>query len=305
MIFNPPINPNLTFPLPRQLLHPPIPIHLDARCAAFEDLIGVEAGNDGHGGPFEDEGGQQRHGDHDAPNTDKIIDENEFGIAAAADDTGCHGHLVGSSEARYAEDGDEVQRHAAGFLGQVGRNGGVEIHHGHTEQEQKGRGADTDPQKHELEGTGVGLDLGQPLPLGLALGVADAIADVVESGATLREAGLEIIGEPMLQSEAVLIARDSSAASQPDVAKLIARLRGIIIASEYVMVEYNIPRNKLEEACKITPGVESPTISPLSNSDWVAVKAMVKRRGFNTVMDELYSIGGRGIIISEISACRL
>ena len=141
--------------------------------------------------------------------------------------------------------------------------------------------------------------------ISIALGVADAIADVVESGATLREAGLEIIGEPMLHSEAVLIGRKAAVAENPDVAKLIARLRGIIIASEYVMVEYNVPRNKLEDACKITPGVESPTISPLSNSDWVAVKAMVKRRGFNAVMDELYSIGGRGIIISEISACRL
>jgi ATP phosphoribosyltransferase len=141
--------------------------------------------------------------------------------------------------------------------------------------------------------------------ISIALGVADAIADVVESGATLREAGLEIIGEPMLHSEAVLIGRSSQVLENADVAKLIARIRGILIASEYVMIEYNIPRNKLDEACKITPGDESPTISPLSHSDWVAVKAMVKRRGFNAVMDELYSIGGRGIIISEISACRL
>lgn len=141
--------------------------------------------------------------------------------------------------------------------------------------------------------------------ISIALGVADAIADVVESGATLREAGLEIIGEPMLHSEAVLIGRNKDAMANADVAKLIARLRGILIASEYVMIEYNIPREKLDDACKITPGVESPTVSPLSNSNWIAVKAMVKRKGFNAVMDELYSIGGRGIIISEISACRL
>lgn len=141
--------------------------------------------------------------------------------------------------------------------------------------------------------------------ISIALGVADAIADVVESGATLREAGLEIIGEPMLHSEAVLIGRNKDAMANADVAKLIARLRGILIASEYVMIEYNIPREKLDDACRITPGVESPTVSPLSNSNWIAVKAMVKRKGFNAVMDELYSIGGRGIIISEISACRL
>jgi ATP phosphoribosyltransferase len=158
-------------------------------------------------------------------------------------------------------------------------------------------------KKRDMECKIVKLD--GAVEISIALGVADAIADVVESGATLREAGLEIIGEPMLHSEAVLIGREASVVENPDVAKLIARLRGIIIASEYVMVEYNIPRNKLEDACKITPGVESPTISPLSNSDWVAVKAMVKRKGFNSVMDELYSIGGRGIIISEISACRL
>ena len=141
--------------------------------------------------------------------------------------------------------------------------------------------------------------------ISIALGVADAIADVVESGSTLREAGLEIIGEPMLHSEAVLIGRQAAIAEQPDVAKLIARIRGILIASDYVMVEYNVRRDRLDDACKITPGVESPTISPLSHSEWVAVKAMVKRRGFNAVMDELYSIGARGIIISEISACRL
>lgn len=141
--------------------------------------------------------------------------------------------------------------------------------------------------------------------ISIALGVADAIADVVDSGATLREAGLEIIGEPMLHSEAVLIGREAAAAELPEVARLIARLRGVMRAAEYVMVEYDIPRDRLEEACRITPGIESPTIAPLSNPDWVAVKSMVRRRECNAVMDALYRIGGRGIIVMEISACRL
>lgn len=141
--------------------------------------------------------------------------------------------------------------------------------------------------------------------ISIALGVADAIADVVDSGATLREAGLEIIGEPMLHSEAVVIAANKAMAQRPEVALLIARLRGIMRAAEYVMVEYDIERSKLDEACRITPGIESPTIAPLSNPDWVAVKSMVKRKEANAVMDQLYQLGGRGIIIMEISACRL
>lgn len=140
--------------------------------------------------------------------------------------------------------------------------------------------------------------------ISIALGVADAIADVVDSGATLREAGLEIIGEPMLHSEAVVIGT-ADAASRPEVALLIARLRGIMRAAEYVMVEYDIERSKLEDACKITPGIEAPTIAPLANPDWVAVKSMVKRKECNAVMDKLYDLGGRGIIVMEISACRL
>ena len=141
--------------------------------------------------------------------------------------------------------------------------------------------------------------------ISIALGVADAIADVVDSGATLREAGLEIIGEPMLHSQAVLIARNGSAHTNPVVGCLIARLRGIMLASEYVMIEYDIPRTGVENACKITPGLEAPTISPLANPDWVAVKAMIKRKDCNDVMDRLYDAGARGILTMEISACRL
>ena len=141
--------------------------------------------------------------------------------------------------------------------------------------------------------------------ISIRLGVADAIADVVESGATLREAGLEIIGEPLMSSEALLVARDASVAERQEVKRLIGRLLGIIRASEYAMVEYDIPRDRLEEACRITPGVESPTVAPLSNPDWVAVKAMVRRKECNRIMDELYDIGARGIFVADIRSCRL
>ena len=141
--------------------------------------------------------------------------------------------------------------------------------------------------------------------ISIRLGVADAIADVVESGATLREAGLEVLGEPLMHSEALLVARDASVAEKPGVKRLIGRLLGVIRASEYAMIEYDIPRAMLDRACRITPGVESPTVAPLSNPDWVAVKAMVRRKECNRIMDELYEIGGRGIFVADIRSCRL
>ena len=141
--------------------------------------------------------------------------------------------------------------------------------------------------------------------ISIRLGVADAIADVVESGATLREAGLEIVGDALLHSEALLVARDRAFADRPEVKRLIGRLLGIIRASEYAMIEYDIPRAMLEAACRITPGVEAPTVAPLANPDWVAVKAMVRRKECNRIMDELYDIGGRGIFVADIRSCRL
>jgi len=141
--------------------------------------------------------------------------------------------------------------------------------------------------------------------LSVKLGIADAIADVVESGSTLREAGLAVVGEPLLHSEAILIGGDAGCAGNPGARKLMARMKGVIVAASYVMVEYDIPRKALEAACRLTPGIESPTIAPLSNPDWVAVKAMIRKGEVNNIMDELYAIGARGIFITEIRACRI
>ena len=141
--------------------------------------------------------------------------------------------------------------------------------------------------------------------ISIRLGVADAIADVVESGATLKEAGLAVIGEPMLHSEAVLVSRSAELADRPEVHKLVARIKGILVARTYAMIEYDIPRASVEAACRITPGIEAPTVSPLSNPDWVAVKAMVLCKQCNGIMDERYEIGARGIIVTDIRSCRL
>ena len=136
------------------------------------------------------------------------------------------------------------------------------------------------------------------------LGVADAVADVVDTGTTLKQAGLVILGEPILQSQAVLL-KGKNTKDSIETVNFIRRVSSVLVAREYVMVDYDIEQFKVEQASKITPGIESPTISPLHESGWVAVRAMTKRREMHKVMDELYAIGAKGVIVTEIMACRL
>jgi ATP phosphoribosyltransferase len=108
-----------------------------------------------------------------------------------------------------------------------------------------------------------------------------------------------------MHSEAIVIGRDEQLAARPEVKKILARLRGVLVARDYVLIEYNVPRNMLEECCKITPGIESPTISPLSNPDWVAVKAMIKSGKINVIMDDLQEKGAQGIFVTALNSCRI
>ena len=136
------------------------------------------------------------------------------------------------------------------------------------------------------------------------LGVADLIADVVSTGNTLKQAGLAIFGEPILVSEAIVIKR-SGTELPAGLEILIRRLQGVVTARQYVLLDYDIPTSSVDKACSITPGLESPTISPLQKADWVAVRAMVLRKDTNRLMDELWALGARGILVTDIHACRL
>ncbi|MDQ1641241.1 MAG: phosphoribosyltransferase, partial [Actinomycetota bacterium] len=136
------------------------------------------------------------------------------------------------------------------------------------------------------------------------LGVADVIADVVSTGTTLRQAGLEIVGEPILESEAVLVRRSGAEAS-PAVDQLVRRMQGVIIARRYVLMDYDVRSDLVEAAVRLTPGIESPTVSPLHEPGWFAVRAMVLRSDTNRIMDELWELGARGILVTDIHACRL
>ncbi len=134
------------------------------------------------------------------------------------------------------------------------------------------------------------------------LGVADAVADVVSTGSTLRAQGLEIFGPIILESTAVLI---SANRDLPGIAILQRRLQGVLVARQYVIVDYDVPLALLAAATAVTPGIESPTVSPLQDPEWVAVRAMVPRADTNHVMDELYEVGARAILVSAIHAARI
>ncbi|MFF2101802.1 ATP phosphoribosyltransferase [Streptomyces sp. NPDC058202] len=145
----------------------------------------------------------------------------------------------------------------------------------------------------------------------IELGVAEVIADVVETGTSLRNAGLEVFGDPIMKSEAVVIRRvgadltDLTEDAEPKVQQFLRRLQGVLVARTYVMMDYDCRAEHLEKAIALTPGLESPTISPLHNEGWVAVRAMVPSKEAQRIMDDLYAVGARAILTTAIHACRL
>jgi ATP phosphoribosyltransferase len=158
-----------------------------------------------------------------------------------------------------------------------------------------------------LEAEGVQAEvvkLDGAVEIAIELGVADVIADVVSTGTTLRQAGLEVIGAPILESEAVLIRR-RGAAESPAVDQFVRRMQGVLVARRYVMMDYDIRAENLKAAVAVTPGLESPTVSPLHTEGWVAVRAMVVRDDAQRIMDDLWQLGARAILVTDIRACRL
>src|SRR5699024_4540424 len=135
------------------------------------------------------------------------------------------------------------------------------------------------------------------------LGVADLVADVVETGATLRASGLEVFGEEILESEAVLIRPPGE--PRPGMEILDRRIKSVQVARQYVMMDYDVPDDLVDVAVSITPGLESPTVSPLHSDGWVAVRAMVDAEHAHRTMDRLYDLGARAILVTSIEACRL
>ncbi len=149
------------------------------------------------------------------------------------------------------------------------------------------------------------IPLDGAVEVSIQLGVADIIADLVQTGRTLEDAGLSVIGEPILTTEAVLVGHSQTIQTKSSADLFVRRINGILLARNYVMMEYGCPRTILNQVCEITPGIESPTIAPLSKSDWIAVKALVKREDVNKIMDELEQLGATGIVVTQIQTCRI
>lgn len=161
--------------------------------------------------------------------------------------------------------------------------------------------------RHDLAERGIDAEvvhLDGAVETAVRLGVADVVADVVSTGTTLRQAGLEILGDPILESEAVLIRR-RGADQDPAVDRLVRRITGVITARRYVMIDYDVRVEQVDAACALTPGIESPTVSPLHDKGWVAVRAMIERRDTHRIMDELHDVGAKGILVTDILACRV
>ncbi|RZD79976.1 ATP phosphoribosyltransferase [Streptomyces albidoflavus] len=160
--------------------------------------------------------------------------------------------------------------------------------------------------EHGVDASVVHLD--GAVETAIELGVAQVIADVVETGTSLRNAGLEVFGEPIMHSEAVVIRRTGAGpedAAEPKVQQFLRRIQGVLVARAYVMMDYDCRAEHLEQAVALTPGLESPTVSPLHNEGWVAVRAMVPAKDAQRIMDDLYALGARAILTTAIHACRL
>ncbi|MDG5814957.1 ATP phosphoribosyltransferase [Chitinispirillales bacterium ANBcel5] len=140
--------------------------------------------------------------------------------------------------------------------------------------------------------------------ISVSLGVADAVVDVVETGTTLKQAGLRILGEPLFTSQAALFAHPGRA-GLGDIVTLKKRLEGKLVAKSWMMIEYDVGDENLKNACSITPGLSSPTISPLYEKGWYAVKAMVKKSDANLIMDKLSDLGCKGILLTDIESARI
>lgn len=203
---------------------------------------------------------------------------------------------------------DAIEQLELGFAGSTFRYAAPAAEISSIEQLQGKRVATSYPRlvDNHLRSFGVEAEVVQldgAVESSVRLGVADAVADVVSTGSTLRSAGLEIFGEPILKSEAILVR--SPNADESVVAVLAARLRGVLMARQYVLMDYDVPGERLEDAVKIAPGYQAPTVTPLHDSDWHAVRVMVPRVEINNIMDDLYAVGARAILTTELLAVRV
>jgi ATP phosphoribosyltransferase len=147
------------------------------------------------------------------------------------------------------------------------------------------------------------VELAGSVEASVRLGVADAILDLVETGSTLRAAGLRVIGDPLLRSEACLFVGphvEAAETHQEQVHTLCRRLEARLLGESYVMLEYDVHGDLLASACALTPGIESPTVARLERENWFSVKSMVRRAEAHALMSELAAHGAKAIVLTRV-----
>lgn len=137
----------------------------------------------------------------------------------------------------------------------------------------------------------------------ISLGVADGIVDLVETGSTLAANRLKILTE-VGRYETVLIQNHSGRHNGLS-DRIVRRIEGVVIARSYSLLEYNILRDRLADAEKVTPGFNSPTVSSLEDPQWCAVRVMVRRAEVIGIMEQLDALGASAILETQIANCRL
>lgn len=148
------------------------------------------------------------------------------------------------------------------------------------------------------------VELEGAVEIAVQLGIAEAVVDVVDTGSTLRQAGLRVVDPPLFRSNAALFSHPGRA-ELAEVQVLKSRIEGRLVAYEYMMVEYDVPEAILRQATEITPGLESPTVAPLQAEGWYSVKAMIRKRDANRIMDDLSRLGCKGILLTRIESARI
>jgi ATP phosphoribosyltransferase len=155
-----------------------------------------------------------------------------------------------------------------------------------------------------LPGPPVIVELAGSVEASVRLGVADAILDLVETGSTLRAAGLRVLGEPLLRSEACLFvgAHVAQGGHEVPVQELCRRLEARLLGESYVMLEYDVHGDLLATACSLTPGIESPTVARLERENWFSVRSMVRRQDAHALMSQLGALGAKAIVLTRVDS---
>lgn len=132
------------------------------------------------------------------------------------------------------------------------------------------------------------------------IGLADGIFDIVSSGSTLVSNNLKEV-EVVMNSEAVLIAnKNLDAEKRKTLEEVLFRIKAVRNAEDKKYVRMNAPKDKLDEIISVLPGLKSPTVIPLADSEWCSVHTVLGEKRFWEIIGKLKDLGAQGILVTPI-----